>query len=61
MGHARQLGLPYVSLHTHVLMESELEKSENIDQNSNSNTFQQDLDLEMADHSQVFPGWSLVN
>ena len=26
MGHSRQLGLAYVSLHTHVLMESELGK-----------------------------------
>ena len=41
MGHSRQLGLAYVSLHTHVLMESELGKSENIGQNSDFNTFQQ--------------------
>ena len=41
MGHARQLGLAYISLHTPVLMESELGKSENIGQNSDFNTFQQ--------------------
>ena len=41
MGHSRQLGLAYVSLHTHVQMESELGKSDNIGQNSDFNTFQQ--------------------
>ena len=44
MGHARQLGLAYVGLHTHVTMESELGKSENrIQILTHFNRFEQEL------------------